>query len=628
MKAVILAGGKGTRMGNISESIPKPMLTVGGIPILEHQIRLLKKYHINEIYILLNYLKDNIIDYFGNGENMGVKIEYFVENVPLGTVGGLKEIEDKLDSDFIVLYGDVMINMDLQRFINFHEKHNSQCSIVLHPNDHPHDSDLVEIDHNSRVTAFHSKPHNATVYYRNLVNAAVYIFNPLIFNFIEKGKKADFGKDIFPAVFEQLEMYGYNTAEYLKDMGTPQRFEEVNHDFETGKIARKSYEHKQKAIFLDRDGVLNHEISFIHRPEDLVLHDFTAEAVKKINQSEYLAIVITNQSVIARNLCTVKELEYIHNKMETQLGKTGAKLDAIFYCPHHPDKGFPDENSLYKIDCQCRKPQIGMLTQAAEQFNIDLSQSYIIGDTERDIWTGYNAGCKTVGVMTGYGLKKSNISPDYFFTDLLQAANFLIDNGFQPYLEAILQKITNTQSSKKPFVISIGGNACSGKSSLSTYLKMNLNQLGFSVLKIELDHWILPKNQRQDCKTVYYRYQMEKLASEISNILNSNTVALNTYPRHPNRESKKISYQYENQDVVIIEGVVALSHETLRQLSDYKVFVSIDMPVLKSRFELFNIWKGFDYQYIENLFAERVTDEFELIAKEIEFADLTLSSVY
>ena len=121
-----------------------------------------------------------------------------------------------------------------------------------------------------------------------------------------------------------------------------------------------------------------------------------AAAIRKINEAGYLAIVVTNQPVIARGEVSFEELEEIHNKMETLLGKEGAYLDAIYYCPHHPHKGYEGERPELKIECDCRKPKPGMLFKAAEDFNIDLSQSWMIGDGENDVKAGINAGCKAV----------------------------------------------------------------------------------------------------------------------------------------------------------------------------------------------------------------------------------------
>ena len=319
-----------------------------------------------------------------------------------------------------------MINIDIERFIKFHKEMKSECSLVLHPNNHPYDSDLVEIDDKNRITAFHSKPQDKNKYYRNLVSAGVYILNPIVLKYLIKGKKADFGRDIFPEKFKDIKMYGYNTSEYLKDMGTPERYEEVQKDFAGGKFHKMNYENKQRAIFMDRDGVIIKEKNFICKPEQLELFDFSAEAVKMINDSDYLGIIATNQSVVARNKCSIEDVNNIHNKLETELGEKGAKLDRIYFCPHHPDKGYPEENKEYKIDCDCRKPKTGMFTEAAGDYNLDASSCFMIGDSERDIMFGKNAGMKTIGVMTGYGLKNANIIPDYFFRDLKEAVSFIL----------------------------------------------------------------------------------------------------------------------------------------------------------------------------------------------------------
>ena len=133
--------------------------------------------------------------------------------------------------------------------------------------------------------------------------------------------------------------------------------------------------------------------------------------------------------MVARNLCTEEGLQIIHNKLDTLLGNERAKLDALYYCPHHPDKGFPDENPAYKIDCPCRKPKPGMLLDAARDFNIDLSASFMIGDDERDIAAGKTAGVKTIGVRSGKGLRGSKLQPDYLFENVIEAIDFITQSS-------------------------------------------------------------------------------------------------------------------------------------------------------------------------------------------------------
>lgn len=618
MKAVILAGGKGTRLGELTKEIPKPMLPISGKPLLEYQIEWLKSYNINDIWITVNHLKESILDYFWKGENHGVNIRYYEESEPLGTVGGIKALEKELQEDFIVVYGDIMVKMHLGYLMNFHQQKKSDLTLVVHPNDHPYDSDLVETNSQERITCFHSKPHLPDKYYGNLVNAGVYVMSPIIFDYLELGKKADFGKDIFPKITDKIRMFGYNTSEYLKDMGTPERLKKVTFDLESGRIKRKSYEFPQKAIFLDRDGVINDDTEFIHRPEDFKLYNHTAKAIRKINQSDFLAVVATNQSVVARNLCTEEELKLIHNKMEQDLGHEHAWIDRIYYCPHHPDKGFPEENEVYKIDCECRKPKPGMLIQGAKEYHIDLSSSYMIGDNERDIAAGKAAGCITVGVATGKGLDSASLLPDYFFSDLAEAVDFIIDDPLRPTADSIFKRI---DFSKKPFVISIGGNTQSGKSTLATYLSMFLKKQGKSVLKIELDDWILPKSKRKKDHDVLHNFQHEKMVSDLIKILKGGAISTDGYARHPKRNAIPKTYRYNLEDIIIIEGVIALSSATILEVSDLKIFKKIEEAEHKKRVYSHLKWKGYHQNDINTLWAERKQKEYDLINPTEQFAD-------
>ena len=179
----------------------------------------------------------------------------------------------------------------------------------------------------------------------------------------------------------------------MKDMGTPERYDAVCRDFKAGTVQAKNLKEPQKAIFLDRDGTINRLVGFLRKKEEFELLPGVAEAIRKINASGYLCIVATNQPVIARGEVTVPELEEIHMKMETLLGFEGAYIDGLYYCPHHPHKGYAGEVPELKIECSCRKPKPGMLLKAAEDFNIDLSKSWMVGDGENDILAGRDRDC-------------------------------------------------------------------------------------------------------------------------------------------------------------------------------------------------------------------------------------------
>lgn len=422
MQLVIIAGGKGTRLG--LENIPKPMVPLVGIPLLEHQINLAKQYGIKDIFILSGHLASVIFDYFKDGKNWDVNITHIIEPYPLGTAGSLKLLEYLIKDRFLVFYGDLVLDFDIKSFIEYDKKNNSLATIIVHPNDHPFDSDLVEVDQNNRVTAFLAKPHNHDMFYKNCVNAAVYIFSPEIFKFIPFGINIDFGKNIFIELLaKKIPIYAYQTPEYIKDLGTSDRLKEIQNDYANGKIARLNKKYPRKAIFLDRDGVINRDTDNLALIDDFELLPKVTEAIKKINKSEYLAIVITNQPAIAKGFLTEQNLTEIHKKMETLFGRDYAYIDELYYCPHHPEKGFRGEIKELKIICKCRKPEIGMLTKAAQDFNIDLKNSWIIGDRDVDIIAGKAAGCKTIMLPN---LKRQQIQADFHCQSLLHAVEYIL----------------------------------------------------------------------------------------------------------------------------------------------------------------------------------------------------------
>jgi len=412
MKTVIMAGGKGTRIASVFSDVPKPMIRICNKPILEYQIENLKACGLTDIILVIGYLGNVIKDYFGNGEKWGVKIDYFIEDSPLGTAGALFKMP-QLTEDFLLLCGDVILDVDFNRFINFHKSHNAWASLIAHPNGHPYDSSLLVTEivppqvpgglpiDTHRVIKWMNKE-DERLYYKNRVNAGIEIISPELLketmkNFVprhpETPDKIDLDRDVLKPNIKSGKIYAYDTPEYIKDMGTPDRYYETTKDIETGKVQARNLKNKQKAIFLDRDGTINKSAGFITKPEQFELIPGVAEAIKMINKSGYLTIVVTNQPVIARGECSFEELQTIHDKMETDLGKEGAFIDGIYVCPHHTDKGFAGERPDYKFDCDCRKPKPGLLLQAAKDFNIDLSQSYMIGDSQRDVEAGERANC-------------------------------------------------------------------------------------------------------------------------------------------------------------------------------------------------------------------------------------------
>ena len=403
--AVIMAGGKGSRLLSITnDEIPKPMVPVDGKPLLEYQVEKLKTYGIKKIVMIVGHLGEKIVDHFKDGKDFGVEIDYIFEKEPLGTAGAFYYLKDKIDAkDCMLVFGDIFFDMDFDRMEDFHFKNSALTTLLAHPNGHPYDSDLIQTDDTGRVIGFDSKHNVRDYWYDNMVNAGMYIINKRLLDLVKEPVKTDFEKDILAnQVKLGASIYAYHTPEYVKDVGTVDRINATVEELKSGLIQSKNLKNKQRAIFLDRDGTMNVSKGFISKADDLELIPGTIDAIKAINKSGALAIVITNQPVIARGECSFEELHNIHNKLKTLLGEKGAFVDDIFYCPHHPDKGFEGEVPELKFDCECRKPKTGMIEEAVKKYNIDFSKSYMVGDSTMDLETARNAGIKSVLVNTGF----------------------------------------------------------------------------------------------------------------------------------------------------------------------------------------------------------------------------------
>ena len=417
MKIVIMAGGKGTRIASVNSEVPKPMIPILDKPILEWQIDTLKKQGYTEFVFIVGHLGHTITDYFGDGSKFGISIEYIVEEQPLGTAGALYYLKDSIKEDFLLLNGDIIFDVDIKRFYEYHKKLGGLATLLTHPNNHPYDSGIIVADDNMCVTNWMHKE-DERLWYKNRVNAGLHMISVELLQQFTEAKKTDLDRDVLKPLIPTGKLFVYDSPEYIKDMGTPDRFYSVIEDIKSGKVSQKNLGNKQKAIFLDRDGTINHYVGFLTDINEFELLDGVADAVKKINESGYLAVVVTNQPVIARGEVSLEELQEMHNKMETLLGEHGAYVDAIYYCPHHPDKGFEGERIEYKMVCDCRKPKPGMLLAAAEDYHIDLEASYMIGDSKNDVLAGEAAGCTSFKIGEGEA-----------FANLLECVEHILDGA-------------------------------------------------------------------------------------------------------------------------------------------------------------------------------------------------------
>lgn len=439
MKTIIMAGGRGTRISELYPDIPKPMIPIDGTPVLEREIISLRDQGFKDMIITVSHMGQVIMDHFGDGSSLGVNITYYNEETPLGNAGALFKLKDTLGVEpFLLLNADAIFDVDFNRMVEYHKSHGGLVTLFTHPNSHPYDSGLILANEKGQVEKWLAKEDERPTYYKNRVNAGLHVIDPKVLEFVAvdaesigtmgaDGKviKVDLDRQILKPLQGTGKMYCYDSPEYVKDMGTPERFHSVVEDFTAGHVSAKNLKNTQKAVFLDRDGTINKYKGFMRDIDEFELIPGVAKAIKKINSSGYLCIVVTNQPVIARGEVTYEQLDEIHNKMETLLGFEGAYIDGLYYCPHHPHKGYEGEIPELKIECDCRKPKPGMLLNAAKDFNIDLSRSYMVGDGENDIKAGNAAGCKTILINGQWSDAKPE---DFGQADTLDSVEVFVNN--------------------------------------------------------------------------------------------------------------------------------------------------------------------------------------------------------
>lgn len=429
MKVVVLAGGRGTRLG--LDGIPKGMVPIEGIPALERILRSALSYGFSDFLFLTGYLGDVIEDYFGNGRRLGASIEYVREEETLGTAGSFNPVRDRLTNPFMVIYGDVLMDVDLTAFANFALKKGGAGSLFAHPNDHPFDSDLLEVDGTNRILAVHPKPHVGSVHQPNLVSAALYVLFPSSLDYVDREGASDWGRDVFPRLATGASLHAYRSVEYIKDIGTPDRLARAEDHLRKGRLERLALRTLKPALFLDRDGVINEEVGGAHSSQDVSLIAGAAKAIRSFNDAGIPVICVTNQPDLAKGKMSWQDLLQVTGEIDHQLAnEAGSYVDDLFVCPHHPEIGWTGEVAELKTECDCRKPRDGMLRQAGARHHLDLENSWLIGDRYCDIAAGKSAGARTILVRTGHDgddRERFSIEPDKICTDICEAAAHILE---------------------------------------------------------------------------------------------------------------------------------------------------------------------------------------------------------
>jgi histidinol-phosphate phosphatase family protein len=633
-QVAILAGGMGTRLRERSGDLPKPMVPVLGKPVLHHQIELCRKYGFTNIALLVQHRHEKISEYFGDGSTLGVNLSYIIEAEPRGTSGALHDALPTLADRFLLLYGDTFMDVDLRKLWRAHETAGAVATLFLHPNDHPQDSDLVDIDANGTVRAILPYPHPAGREVRNLVNAALYVLDRAGLEDVTPAEgKADIAKHMFPRMLDLgRPLYGYVSPEYIKDMGTPERLDKVERDFVAGLPERLSGRQLRSAVFLDRDGTINREVTHLKSPDQLELLPGASAAIRRLNRSGTLAVVITNQPVVARGDVSFEQLNLIHARLESQLGAGGAFLDGIYFCPHHPDKGFLGEVPELKGPCTCRKPEPGLIDQACRDLGIGRQDSWMVGDTTSDIEAGRRAGLRTVLLRSGHAGAdaKHVIRPDYTAPDLADAVDWILA-GHADLMQRLVP--IAVEASRGSRLVLIGGLARAGKSYAAQVLKELLHVLGLPAHVISLDGWLKPKSERLEGYGVRERYDLGAASAVIAAAMCSNSRVVLSEPLYDrftrSTGAQRIEHSVGPNDILIIEGVPALlMDDLLKSPRVIKVYVDVASDTREQRLRLDYAWRGAPLEEQLAKLTARKIDETPLIEQSRILADFVIEQTF
>lgn len=627
-QVAILAGGGGTRLRERSAALPKSMVAVAGRPLLEHQIERCCAAGFTRIVLLVHFRHEAIAAHFGDGSRFGVQLDYCIETSARGTAGALRDALPLLAPSFLVLYGDTFFDVDLGALWRAHERRAADATILLHPNDHPQDSDLVELDAAGCVRALWPCPHPPGSDRHNLVNAALYVMQrDGLAELIPTEGASDLAKHTFPAMLAAgRTLAGHRSVEYIKDMGTPARLDRVETDIARGLPERLSARHLRVAVFLDRDGTLNHEVDHLNEVNQLRLHDGAAAAVRCLNRSGTLAVVVTNQPVIARGELTAAGLGTIHARLDTLLGAEGAYLDRIYHCPHHPERGFAGEVEALKIDCDCRKPATGMIDAACRDLAIDRARSWMVGDSSVDIEAGRRSGLKTILVRTGHAGTDGRhaTQPDYVMTDLAEAVEWVL-RGHRSAASRLAPAASRALDAR---LVLIGGLSRSGKTIAAQLLKEIFAGCGRCAHVVSLDGWLRPVEERREGLGVLARFDLDGAWRDIAAVLRLTVHQAVRWPQH-DRHSRTLrpgpAQAIAPDDLLIVEGVPALLHPPLRELADLRLHLDVAEPERRRRFEADYRCRGRADAAIAALFAARAIDETPEVAAAAIHADLRIS---
>jgi len=394
LPVVILAGGLGTRLRPAVADRPKGLAPIGGKPFLEIQIELLADQGAKRFVLCVGHLAGQIEAHLGDGSRWGVHIEYSLEQERLlGTAGALKLAQRWFDPQALVLNGDTYFALDYRRLVEHHRLERRRAGVLATialaraPDAARYGS--VLLDAAGRHLAGFAEKGSLAAGTARWLNAGAYVLERELIERIPADRPASLERDVFPEVLQSGGRIAALTSEELFfDIGTPE-----------GLDAFARYMAKRPAFFLDRDGVVIEEVGYLSEPAQVRLLPGSADAIACLNRRAIAVIVVTNQAGIAHGYFPESQVAAVHRRLDELLAGHGARVDAYYYCPHHPQAAV----AAYRRACPCRKPSPGMLIRAAREHGLSLQRSWLVGDKWSDLEAGAAAGCRVVLVRTGYG---------------------------------------------------------------------------------------------------------------------------------------------------------------------------------------------------------------------------------
>ncbi len=412
VEVIILAGGLGTRLRDTVPDLPKCMAPVAGQPFLTHVIRYLLSQGVEKFIFSLGY-KHEIIEEFLNTQFPTINIQYSIEEEPLGTGGAIQQAcKIATEETVLVVNGDTLYKANVDELINFHELNSAVCTLALKPMHNFDRYGVVEIKEDHSIKNFQEKKY----YEKGYINGGVYVLNVTKFLKEELLAKFSFEKDYLEAFYSKRKIAGLIQNEYFIDIGIPEDYTRAQEELKQPLLSLSSID-KNWTLFIDRDGVINHEKkdSYILNWREFKFYDGVKEAFEKLSNKFGKIIIVSNQRGVGKGLMTEVHLNSVHQHMLKQIQTGGGRIDHIYYCTSIDDK-HPD-----------RKPNPGMALQAKKDFpSINLSRSIMVGNKPSDMLFGRNAGIHTVFVKTtnpDHPLPQQDV--DLFFDSLPDFAKAL-----------------------------------------------------------------------------------------------------------------------------------------------------------------------------------------------------------